>query len=356
MSHPRRRGPTPEQWRRRRTLQRRLFHWFGGAIVSTTLTLGLLGWAVGIRPDLSHTALSWTQLLGAGAGAVFLLWIASGRVARRLGWPLGQLAAVAQRLGDGDLTARARVPWRAPDEVGHVARALNDMASRVERQLDAQRELLAVVSHELRTPLQRIRLLTELAREGGVTDQMLWDLDREVMELDSLVGELLTGARLDVAPPAKVALEAGALARDAAERLGLPSEVVAVEGGPLPFMGDPVLVHRALANLVKNAEKHAGGVVRLVARARPGWVVFEVEDHGAGVPAGEEQRIFTPFYHRPRGDADPSQGTSSMSLGLGLALVKRIAEAHGGQVYAKNRPEGGATVGLELSRGAAEAA
>jgi two-component system OmpR family sensor kinase len=338
-------------WRRRRTLQRRLFRWFGGAIASTAITLGLVAWAFGIHPDMAHDV-GWPTLFGVALGAIVLLWTASGRVAHRLGRPLQELADVAKRLGDGDLTARASAPRRAPDEVGEVARALNDMAGRVERQLDDHRELLAVVSHELRTPLQRIRLLVEIARDTGATDAMFDGLDREVIELDALVGELLTGARLDAAPPQKVALDAAAVAVDAAERLGLPAEVVVVEGEPseLSFAADPVLVHRALANLVKNAEKHAGGVVRLRVHARPGVVVFDVEDAGGGLAPGEEDRIFTPFYHRARPGGGDASSTAAMSLGLGLALVKRIAVAHGGQVYAQNRSGGGALVGIELAR------
>ena len=111
---------------------------------------------------------------------------------------------------------------------------------------------------------------------------------------------------------------------------------------------DATLVQHAVLNRLTNAEKHGGGATGVSVRSRPGWVVVEVEDSGGGFAPGEEQRVFLPFTFRE--PSAPSADASGVSLGLGLALVKRIADAHGGQVYARNRPAGGATVGLELPR------
>ena len=140
---------------------------------------------------------------GAGRGVLLVLvivgvlWAVSGRIARRIARPLDELATVVKRIGSGDLKARAESSCYEEDEIGVVADAVNEMASRIEKQLTDQRELLAAVSHELRTPLARMRLVSEIARDGGSTPKTFDDLDREVVEMDALVGELLANSRGD---------------------------------------------------------------------------------------------------------------------------------------------------------------
>jgi two-component system, OmpR family, sensor kinase len=235
-------------------------------------------------------------------------------------------------------------------EAAALAATMNDMAARVQRHLSEQRELLAAVSHEMRTPLARIRLLTELARGQGASDKTLDDLDREVMEMDALVGDLLASSRMDFAALSKRPLDAVETASRALERAGADPAALVVEredgddasGAELRVDADATLLGRALANLLDNANKHGGGVESLRVKRGNGHVHFEVEDHGDGFGVGEEARIFEPFYRRGENG----------SLGLGLALVKRIAEAHGGRAYAENREGGGARVGVELPAGA----
>jgi signal transduction histidine kinase len=281
-----------------------------------------------------------------------ILWAMSGKIARRLARPLGHIANVAKDIGAGRLQSRANLGRHQPGEVGVLADAINDMAARIERQLADQRELLAGVSHELRTPLTRMRLLVELMRTREPDARELDELEREIVEVDVLVGELLAGARLDFATLAPRPLDAVESARRALERAGADAALLAVEA-PDPaataFQGDATLVARALANLVDNAKRHGGGMRALRVRAgdaangAPATVAFEVEDGGSGFAPGDEARVFDPFYRRPDGpEGDPR------SLGLGLALVKRIAEAHGGRAYAHNRAGGGALVGFEL--------
>jgi two-component system OmpR family sensor kinase len=164
------------------------------------------------------------------------------------------------------------------------------------------------------------------------------------------VGDLLASSRMDFAALSKRPLDAIETASRALERAGADpaSLVVEREGGGetggetggegLRVDADATLLGRALANLLDNANKHGGGVESLRVKRNNGHVHFEVEDHGDGFGEGEEARIFEPFYRRGENG----------SLGLGLALVKRIAEAHGGHAYAENREGGGARVGVEL--------
>jgi two-component system OmpR family sensor kinase len=227
-----------------------------------------------------------------------------------------------------------------------LAEAFNDMAARIERQVADQRELLAAVSHELRTPLARMRVLTEILRDGGGDPKTLDQVDREVVELDALVGELLASSRLDFGQLTLRPLEAQELGARALERSGLPVALLSVEAADTTLVGDVTLLGRALANLLDNARRHGQGVEALRLIERDGHLAFCVEDRGPGLQPGEETRIFEPFYRKDRGGEAREAG----SLGLGLALVQRIARTHGGEAFAENRPGGGARVGFSVQR------
>ncbi|MBI3183417.1 MAG: HAMP domain-containing histidine kinase [Myxococcales bacterium] len=283
----------------------------------------------------------WKHLLPLAA-AVGVLWAATGLIARRLSRPLIELARVAHQIGGGNLKARLQLPPDASGEVAVVGEAVNEMAGRIEKQMADQRELLAAVSHELRTPLSRIRLLTELARDNGATAKTYDELDREVTEIDSLVGDLLANSRIDFAALSRRELDAAEVARTAIERAGLDPALLASEAPSPEVNADPTLLARALANLLDNAQRHGGGLLRLSVRSAASAVCFEAEDSGPGFPPGQEPEVFQPFRR--------SEGKRADGLGLGLALVRRIAEAHGGRAYAANRPGGGAKVGIELPR------
>lgn len=321
-------------------LHRRLFLWFGAAIflaVMTTLLAAHFG-----RGGLAARPLRAVFLFGAPAA---VLWIGAGRVARRIARPLYQLTRAAQDLGAGNLKARVSAENLGFDELAVLAYAFNEMAARLERQLADERELLASVSHELRTPLSRIRLLVEIARQarasGAPDPRTLDEIEREAIEIDTLVGELLASARIEFQAVSPKPLEAGEIARRALERAAEDPAKLTLAAPVIAFAADPTLVARALANLVDNARKHGGGLDRMEVHASDRSVFFEITDRGRGFAPGEETRVFERFF---RGAGTGSQG----SLGLGLALVKRIAEAHGGRVQATNRPEGGARLVLEL--------
>ena len=270
------------------------------------------------------------------------LWLATGRIARRLSAPLDELAQVARDIGQGNLKARAGVSCHQPDEFGVVAEAMNDMAARIERQLKEQGELLAAVSHEMRTPLARMRILTELARNHGAPEKMCNDLDREVVEMDALVGQLLANARLEFGDLNKRQLSAREAGAQALERAGLQTEALKIEGGEHTVNADPTLLARALVNLLDNAQKHGSALDALTVRQQvPGRVQFVVTDKGPGFAEGQGEDAFAPFQR-----ANGSERKDG--LGLGLSLVRRIAEAHGGRAWARNREQGGAEVGFEL--------
>jgi two-component system OmpR family sensor kinase len=278
--------------------------------------------------------------------AGMVLWLASGKLARRLARPVDALVRATQQLGSGKLNARAEVLPRTTGEFAVLAVAFNDMAARIEKQVADQRELLAAVSHELRTPLARMRVLTELLRDGGGNPRTLDQVDREVVELDALVGELLASSRLDFGQLTSRVLDGRTLAAQALERAGLPVDLLDVEAADAGLMGDATLLGRALANLLENARRHGSGAEALRVQDRGEQLAFFVDDRGQGLQPGEEVRIFQPFYRKDRGGEAREAG----SLGLGLALVQRIARAHGGESFAENRPGGGARVGFTVKK------
>ncbi|MFO0675963.1 MAG: HAMP domain-containing sensor histidine kinase [Polyangiaceae bacterium] len=260
----------------------------------------------------------------------FAMWISAGIVARKLARPLLRIAGVAEEFGRGNLAARVELPHHhRRGEMRVLADVMNDMASRIERQLNDQKALLAAVSHEVRTPLARIRLLVELARSESEDATHLDGIDREVLEIDSLVSELLAGSRIDFAALQETRLDPVDVARRVLEARGISGEVLEVEGADGShgtLAADATLLHRALVNLVDNAAKHGGGVRRFAVTILPERVRFTVDDRGAGFSAEELTRAFEPFY----------KGARTGGVGLGLALVRRIAEAHGGSATVSN--------------------
>ncbi len=312
--------------------------WFEAPVIQAGKALGTV--MLCAERTRSLGAFRWlAPLLAAGV----LLWAMSGMVARRLSRPLENLAHMASEIGRGHYASRVRIGRHGHGEVVVLADAMNEMAARIERQMSDQRELLAAVSHEMRTPLGRIRILTELARDGIKIEKHLDDLDREVVEMDALVGDLLASSRLDFTALSKKLVDPVDVGRRALERAGLGEDKLVVEGDVCECLVDPTLLSRALANLLDNAKKHGGGVQTLRVTAQNGEIAFDVEDEGRGLGPGEETRIFEPFYRRPDEKAR-EQG----SLGLGLSLVSRIAEAHGGRVRAENRKECGARIGIVI--------
>jgi signal transduction histidine kinase len=253
-------------------------------------------------------------------GIALVVALAALPVTRRVTRRLEQLQASVESLGAGDLSARVTVQGR--DEVARLAESFNRAAAQIESLVGAHKMLLANASHELRTPLTRIRLGVELLKQRDDPKRRA-DLEGDITELDQLIDEILLASRLDAGAPldASEPVDLLALAAEECARSGACS----LTGDSVTVRGDPRLLRRMIRNLIVNAEQHGRPPVEAEARSTGGNAVLRICDHGPGVAEGERARLFLPFQRR--GAADGRSGT-----GLGLALVRQIAERHGGTV------------------------
>jgi two-component system OmpR family sensor kinase len=322
----------------RRRLQRQLFWSFGAAILATLLVTGT---AFALLKRF-YAPGPWMPLLTMFA-AGNVVWGLSGIAARRIARPLRELARVANQIGAGKLDQRVNLQWGA-QEIRELGLAFNDMASRVEAQVKSQKELLGAVSHELRTPLARLRVLVGSMADQGADEKLVSNMEREILELDALVGELLAGARVDAGALSRRPLDVADTVHVCLERIGLTQSVVEIAPGSERVDADATLLSRALTVLLDNARKHGGTQVWVFVDRVEGRTRFCVEDDGDGFDPVDLPTLFTPFV-RGRGQSPDEQ----RGLGLGLYLVRRIAEAHGGESFAQNRPDGGASVGFTLA-------
>lgn len=318
----------------------------------------LIGWEAG------HHPLKFVFVI---AAVFLLLLIAPLPLARAISKPLARIGETAQRLGEGELSTRTGIS--RGDEIGRLARNVDEMAGRLENLIHSEKEMLANISHEIRTPLSRLQVALELLEEekDGLSEakqKQFSGMSADVEELERLVEDVLMAARLDLSldrasevgftikPESLSLLE---LVESAAGRLAhnhpdCELEVTLPDNLP-QIQADPVLIRRMIENLLDNAAKYseleesgAECLVELQARLIEDRLEVVILDGGAGVPEQELERLFEPFFR-----SDPSR--SRKGLGLGLTLCRRIIDAHGGSIRAMNRKDGGLEVVFELPLG-----
>ena len=278
-------------------------------------------------------------------------------VMRRLTLRLEALQRGVERWGAGDLSARVNADGK--DEVAFLAERFNNAAERIETLMESHKTLLANASHELRSPLARIRMGLELMGIDAASPQRQ-EISRSITELDQLIDEILLASRLDAKQADAEPFETLDLTGLAAEECARVNAELSAELGKAPdtglgmdatshsltVQGSPRLLRRLIRNLLENARRYSTGDINLeLAQTRVGskqLAVVKVHDRGPGVPAGQRERIFEPFYRLP--GASEREG----GVGLGLALVKSISQRHGGSVRCEARPGGGASFIVEL--------
>jgi signal transduction histidine kinase len=250
----------------------------------------------------------------------------------------------------------ARVPVQGDDEVADLSERFNAAAARIEGLMASQKSLLANASHELRSPLARIRMGLELlnspAADSDAHARSRAEILRNMAELDQLIDEILLASRLHAKEADIGTLEAVDLVGLCAEecaRVGAELEVPPGQS-QLEVLGVAKLLRRLVRNLLENAGRYGasghetaqGQGIALSLTQQGQTVRIRVCDHGPGVPPDYRERIFEPFFRLP-GASERVGG-----VGLGLSLVKSIAERHGGRVRCADRTGGGACFEVDL--------
>jgi signal transduction histidine kinase len=330
-----------------RSLFLKIFLSFWATVIGTAITLALT-FRLGPEATPTRWHLAW--------GFAFLL---SGGICyaltRHVTSPVLGLRAAARRLASGDLTARVGEMERRRDEISDLVRDFDFMAGRIEALVTSQRQLISDISHELRSPLARLNAVLGLVRQRHGDDVLLDRMERDAERLNEMLGRLLTLARLDMisASPelqridlsrliSEIVSDAQWEARERGCRVDLMTD------GTCDIDANGDLLRSAAENIVRNAVRYTapGSAVEVRVECRRGdddLAILRVSDRGPGVPSGELNNIFRPFY-RVAGARDRQSG----GAGLGLAIAERVARVHNGNIHAENRPDGGLEVTLAV--------
>ncbi|MEJ7137456.1 ATP-binding protein [Amphibiibacter pelophylacis] len=295
----------------------------------------------GLLPALIPGADSTVNLLVMLVALFVAVALGAWPAVRSLTRRLVDLNAGVQNFGRGDLSVR--VPVRGRDEVAALAKSFNQAAQQVQDLVQAHRSLLANASHELRSPLARMKMALAMLPGASSTQQtqLSHEINTDIAELDALVEEVLLSSRIEAgAVPARPeALALDGLFDEVMARAGLAPtdvEIVPPLDGTHQVLADERLLLRAVRNLVENACRYGGSEVRLrIAQAdQPGLLHIDVLDRGPGIAPELRERIFEAFYRLP-GHAEHAGG-----VGLGLALVRQIAQRQNARVQCLARDDG----------------
>jgi heavy metal sensor kinase len=293
-------------------------------------------------------------LLIAGPAALVATAAGGWWLARRALRPIDRLTTEAGTIGVGQPGDRLADPGTG-DEVAHLAATLNTMLSRIQEGVEEQRRLVGDTSHELRSPLAAMRAELDVSLRTDALDPparaVLESTREEVIRLSRMVDDLLTLAGADEGGLA-LAL-AGADLADVAREVARSLEplaaahgiVLALDAAPGPVTGDAVRLQQAIGNLVDNAIKYSphGATVEIATATEGAAAVVRVADTGPGIAPELRERVFDRFFR-----ADASRTRATGGSGIGLAIVRELARAHGGQAWVEARPGGGSVFVLSL--------
>jgi two-component system, OmpR family, sensor histidine kinase CpxA len=278
----------------------------------------------------------WGTLAGIVGAVALMAWL----LHRHIAAPLRRLSGAVERFGRGDLAARSGLA--RGDEIGQLSRAFDEMAERIDGLMTSERRLLQDVSHELRTPLARLRFAVEVARTDPDRETALDRIRKECDRLALLTDELLRFSASEGEAQVLQAVDAGTLLREIAGDCALEAEAkgvgIAVRVEALgEVLAARELLRRAVENVVRNAIRFSpeGSEVEIAGEHGAEAITITVRDHGPGVPAGEEEKIFRPLYR-----VEEDRGRDTGGAGLGLAIARRAIERHHGTITAENAHPG----------------
>ena len=283
-----------------------------------------------VEHPVSQVVLVWVSLVFGLAllGAYF--------IARQVAYPLQQLAQAAQQVGQG--ATLQPLPEQGAHEIVAVTRAFNQMSADLTANERERALVLAGISHDLRTPLTRVRLAAEFIDE----ESLRVGLAADVEQMNAVIQQFLDYARLDE-NEVVIQLNIKSLVREVAERFEQQAKSLMLELHDVPMLQvRPLLLKRALSNLLDNAIKHGGGKITLQLKQEGNQVILAITDRGTGIPAAQHEAVKRPF---ARLETARSNVTGT---GLGLAIVERAARLHGGEFRLEDSAEGGLVAQLIL--------
>jgi signal transduction histidine kinase len=290
------------------------------------------------------------KILAVAAASASTAVVVGLLVERPIAAEIAGLRKASSSLAAGELTARA--PEHGPAELADFARSFNEMAENLSRLFDVRRELVAWASHDLRTPIASLQAMLEAVEDGlAEPERYLPAMADQVRTLARLVEDLFELARIDAGALTLELREAELVSVIEGCVRGLQAEARARNVAVEAFVANgvrarcaPEQVERVLYNLLTNAVRHtpADGTVAVRVRTDPEEVRVVVEDTGEGIEPEAVTRIFDRFWR-----ADQAR-PSGNGAGLGLAIARGLVEAHGGRIWAENRPEGGTRVSFTL--------
>ncbi len=291
-------------------------------------------WVALPRERIEHPV---SQVLLVWGGVVFALALLGAYfIARQVARPLKQLAQAAQQVGQG--VTPQPLPESGAQEIVAVSHAFNQMSADLAANERERAIVLAGISHDLRTPLARVRLAAELSADESLRDGLAADVE----QMDAVIRQFLDYARLDESETA-VSTDMQVLVQETVRQFAAQAKSLTLDLQSLPpFAMRPLLLKRALSNLLDNAVKYGGGEITVRLNHDGNNIVFAVEDRGAGIPAAQREIVKRPFMRMENARSDAT------GSGLGLAIVERAARLHGGELHLEDRPGGGLVAKLML--------
>ncbi|MFB9762779.1 sensor histidine kinase [Nocardioides kongjuensis] len=271
-------------------------------------------------------------------------WLVVGRALR----PVERIRTEVERISGSSLERRVPVP-AGKDEIGRLARTMNQMLGRLQAASDRQQQFVADASHELRSPVASLRQAAEVAQAhpGALPEgELAATVGEEALRMQVLVDQLLVLARAGEGAPGlqRTDVDVDDLVLLHTRRGVEPSAEIDTTGvGPGRVHGDAVALAQVVRNLLDNAVRHADRRVVVGVRQQPDGVVLTVEDDGPGVPVAERERVFERFRR-----LDDARSRDAGGSGLGLAIVREVVATHGGSVELDSSPLGGARFVVRL--------